>query len=514
MKKFLSAIGFTIFVGSMIVGCSKKESAEGNVEADSNTLTIVAGSEIEAIKPLIQEASTKLGFPIEVKYTGTIEGVESVKSGAAYDVAWFGNAKYFYDTPESSKRIKLSEKIMFSPVIVGVRADSFSKSGLSESAIYTWKDIAGWVKNKNMTYAMTDPSVSNSGYVALMGVVYATTNKGENITLADVNKDVLQSFFKGQKVTAKSSNWLMDTFNKESNIDFIVNYESAILNNPNKLVAVYPNEGIITSDYPMLLLNDKKTDKYKALVQFMKSKEVQTRLVNEYKYRSGLPGVMQSQQVFDTNKLLVEMPFNPDADVSESILMAYFNEYKKPAKFAFVVDTSGSMGGEREAEMKQVVDSFAKGTISKFATIRNRESIVVVPFSTQVGEAQTFNDKQKAEFNAYIQNLRMDGGTAMYDGVATAIAKLVEDKKVNGDKYRYSVIVLTDGMSNEGANMEGFTQWFTNNKIESHGIRVFAISFGDSDLNQLNSVTRLSGGKVFDGKKNLSSAFREIRSYQ
>lgn len=44
MKKFLVAVGFTIFVGSMTIGCSKKKSAEGTVEANSNTLTIVVGS--------------------------------------------------------------------------------------------------------------------------------------------------------------------------------------------------------------------------------------------------------------------------------------------------------------------------------------------------------------------------------------------------------------------------------------------------------------------------------------
>jgi len=514
MQKLLRTVGLTIFISSILVGCSKKEATDANVEADSKSLTIIAGSEIEMINPLIAEASTKLGFPIVVKYTGTIDGVETVKSGANYDVAWFGNAKYFYDTPENSKRIKLSEKIMFSPVIVGVRAESFNKHGLKESENYTWKDIASWVKDKNMTYAMTDPSVSNSGYVALMGVIYATTNKGENIAVADVNKEVVQNFFKGQKVTAKSSNWLMDTFNKETNIDFIVNYESTILNNSTKLIPVYPNEGIITSDYPMLLLNDKKTEQYKAFVQYMKGKDVQTKLVNNYKYRSGNAEVMLAQKVIDADKLLIEMPFNPDADLSENILMAYFNEYKKPAKFAFVVDTSGSMSGDREIEMKKMIDSFVKGNISKFATIRNREEIEVVPFSTQVGQTKTFTANQKTEFNSYIQNLHMDGGTAMYDGVATAIHKLVEDKKINGDKYRYSVIVLTDGMSNEGANMEGFSEWFIKNKVESQGIRIFAISFGDADINQLNSVTSISGGKVFDGKKNLSSAFREIRSYQ
>jgi Ca-activated chloride channel family protein len=513
MLKILRNVAVTSFIAVALWGCEKVEN-NGGVASNGEGLTIVAGSEIEGIKPLIQEASTKLGFPIEVKYTGTIEGVEAVKGGANYDIAWFGNAKYFYDTQESAKRIKLSEKIMFSPVVVGVRAESFAKNGLDESKNYTWKDIASWVKDKHMTYAMTDPSVSNSGYVALMGVVYATANKGENLKVGDVNSTSLQEFFKGQKITAKSSSWLMDNFNKDTSIDFVVNYESSVLNNPTKLVPVYPNEGIITADYPMLLLNDKKTAQYKAFVEYMKSKAVQERLVNQYKYRANNGDVMQSQKVFDTNKLLVEMPFNPDADLSDAILTSYFNEYKKPAKFAFVIDTSGSMGGQREVEMKTMVDSFVKGSISKYATVRNREFIDIVPFSTQVYETQHFDYKTKDKMNEFVQNLRMDGGTAMYDAVATALFNLANDKKVNGDKYRYSVIVLTDGMSNQGADMNAFADWYNKNQMGSQDIRIFAISFGDADMNQLNGITGLSGGKVFDGKKNLASAFREIRSYQ
>lgn len=507
-------LAITSFTALVLLGCNNEKIADSGVSSSNTSLTVIAGSEIENIKPLIEEASQKLGFPINVKYTGTIEGVESVKAGDNYDIAWFGNSKYFYDTPEGAKRIKLSEKIMFSPVIVGVREDSFKKNGLNESKNYTWKDIAGWVKTNQMTYAMTDPSVSNTGYVALMGVVYATANKGENITIADVNKDVLQDFFKGQKVTAKSSSWLMDTFNKESNIDFVVNYESSILNNPNKLVAVYPSEGIITSDYPMLLLNSQKTEQYKSFVAFMKSKEIQQRLVTKYKYRANNSDVMLTQKVFDTDKLLVEMPFNPDANVSDEIITAYFNDYKKPAKFAFVVDTSGSMGGEREQEMKKMVDSFIKGSISKYATVRNRESIVVVPFSDIIGEIKTYDFSSKEYMNSYIQNMPMEGGTAMYDGVATAIIELIKDKKENGDKYRYSVIVLTDGMSNKGADMNSFNRWYQENQIASHEMRIFAISFGDSDMNQLKGITQISGGRVFDGQKSLVSAFREIRSYQ
>lgn len=508
MRNKLGKIGLVALMSVVLFGCEKVDTQGG--------LTILAGSEIKNIEPLMTEASKKLGFPIKMEYTGTIEGVEAVKSGSQYSAAWFGNAKYFYDVPESAKRIKLSEKVMLSPVIVGVKETSLQKAKVDPNGIYTWKDISSWVKNQGMTYAMTDPSVSNTGYVALMGVVYATANKGENLKLEDVNQAVLKDFFKGQKVTAKSSNWIMSTFDSDPTIDFVVNYESSILSHTgqSKIVPIYPSEGIVTADYPIMLLDDKKTEQYKQLVAYLKGVEVQTQLVNTYKYHSVVPSVMLAQKVFDSSKLLVEMPFNPDSNLSDAILTAYYNDYKKPAKFAFVIDTSGSMSGNREMEMKDAVAQLVNGSLSKFATIRNRESVIVVPFSTQPYGVQSFDSSQKTEMNQYIQNLRMEGGTAMYDGVAQAINHLETEKAKHGDAYRYSVIVLTDGVSNEGADMVTFEKWYAAKKLPKGDMRVFAISFGTADMNQLTSLTSVTGGAVFDGKKSLGAAFREIRSSQ
>lgn len=497
-------------IGLGVTGCVKNEQSN----AEENGLTILAGSELQSIEPILKDAEQKLGFPISVKYTGTIDGVEEIKAGGDYNVGWFGNAKYFYDTPENTKRIKLSEKIMFSPVIIGVKETAFNKHNLSTTEKYTWKDIASWVKDKSMTYAMTDPSVSNTGYVALMGVVYATADKGENIKIEDVKPEVLKAFFKGQKVTAKSSKWIMDVFNQDPSIDFVVNYESVILNNPTKLVPVYPVEGIVTSDYPMLLLKDSKSDKYKQLVAYLKSAEVQKKLVNEYKYHSFDSDITAASPVFKKEQLLVEMPFNPEQQLSESILNAYFNDYKKPAKFAFVIDTSGSMEGDREIELKSSVAKLVNGELSKFATIRNRESVIIVPFSDKAYDAVVFKDSQKNEIVQYVNQLNMSGGTAMYDAVAAAIAQLQADQKVNGDKYRYSVIVLTDGVTNQGANFEEFKQWYQGQNIKNGDMRVFAISFGSSDIDQLKNLTSITGGNVFNGQKSLGSAFKEIRSYQ
>lgn len=509
MLKLIRAFIIASIAAVALTACDKTTMAQ------NNGLSIIAGSEIKNIEPLIAQASKDLGFPISIQYSGTIEGVETVKSSNDFDASWFGNSKYFYDTPESAKKIKLSEKIMLSPVIIGVKADSFAKNSLDNNKNYSWSDIASWVQQKNMTYGMSDPSLSNSGYIALMGVIYSTTNKGENINASDVKKDTLQNFFSGQKVTGKSSNWVMEQFNN-SPIDFVINYESVILNNPTKLIPIYPHEGISTADYQFNLISAKteKNELYKKFVAYFKQENIQSELVNKYKYRSVNNQVMAKQSLFKENQLLVEMPFNPSADLSDSILEAYFNTYKKPAKFAFVFDTSGSMKGEREILLKSVMKNLLSGNISKYASIRNREEVLVIPFNDIAYEIKKFNHNTTQDMNQYIQNLVMDGGTAMFDSVATAMVELNKDKKINGDKYRYSVIVFTDGASNQGGNFQQFKHWYNQQNFEKGSIRVFAISFGNSDINQLKELTQLTGGSVFDGNSSLAKAFRDIRSYQ
>lgn len=506
-------------LSTALLGCENSEitSLSDYDTASKDGITIIAGSEIENISPMLIKASNELKLPIYVKYSGTIDAVDDVRTNIGkYDIAWFGNSKYFYDNKDIASRIKLSEKIMISPIIVGVKEESFNRNSLDKNQNYSWSDINKWVINKKMTYAMTDPSTSNTGYTALLGVVYSNANKGENITINDVDQDTLKAFFKGQQAIAKSSKWIMDKFNN-SNIDFTINYESSILSNPNSLIPVYPNEGIVTADYQMLKLNNTKIDKYKQLVEWFKKKENQLELVNTYKYRSINSEVMNSQTVFDNNKLLIEMPFNPKEDLAETILENYYNNYKKPAKFVFILDTSGSMSQEgREQQLKKAFEDIINKDISKHAAVRKNEIITVLPFNDVVGIPQKFNYENKKDMNDFVQQLKMTGGTAMFDSVVEAIKYLKNDQIQgdNADKYNYSIVVFTDGASNQGMDDSQFTNWY-NESVQNKNIPIFAIQFGSADSKQLQVLANLSGGKVFNSNEsNLYSTLKEIRTYQ
>jgi Ca-activated chloride channel homolog len=75
----------------------------------------------------------------------------------------------------------------------------------------------------------------------------------------------LTSFFKAQALTAGSSGWLADAYVKEQGrIDGMINYGSVIhalnaggtLTEP--LAIIYPQDGILSADYPLMLTNAAK----------------------------------------------------------------------------------------------------------------------------------------------------------------------------------------------------------------------------------------------------------------
>ena len=493
----------------------------------ATTLTILAGSETKDMAPLLEKAEQTLGFNISVKYTGTIDGVEQIKNGATYDAAWFSQSKYFYDTEDGAKRIKISEKIMLSPVTVGVRKASYDKLGLKDGAKVSWADVSRWVTEKKLTYAMTDPSESNTGYVGLMGVAYSLAGKGENLSAADVNKEKMTSFFSGHAVNAGSSGWLVDAFAK-SKADFMINYESSILQynkqNPgDALVVIYPFEGIVTSDYPMLLIEQSKADQFKKLTEFLKSVESQKWIVENVARRAVNSQAMVGQTVLP-QAMLIEMPFSPDPKLSEQLLSAYYKDFKRPAALIFVLDTSGSMNeGTREEDMKKAIEGLTVNvdTSSRFAKLREREKIWVLPFSGEsyglqkfeMGQTEAQGQATRLQINQYVKSLKMSGGTAIFSTTMQAV-KILKDEMLKNPEYRYSVIVFTDGVNTAGMGSDDFISGVKKLGVADQ-VRVFPILFGEGKKTELENIANATGGRVFDGKnKSLSGVFKEIRSYQ
>ncbi len=514
MKKIFMTVSSLIAALGLTACVQDQKNDLASAIKNHDTLVIMAGSELKDMEPILQAVKSKTGVNYMIQYTGTIDGIERLSNGESADIAWFSQGKYVTENTMLNKKVAFSEKIMYSPVVIGVRESSVSKLQIGKNKV-TWSQVYDWVDKKSATYAMTDPSTSNTGFVGLTGIAYAKANKGESLRVEDIKTDVMQKFFKGHVVNAGSSGYLMEAF-KISQVDFVINYESLILeynkiNEPLKVVI--PFEGVVTSDYPFILLNKDKKEAYMRFTEALKSPEVQKMIVDQTSRRSIDAKITKENSKFDMTQMLIEMPFVPNADLSEALLSAYFNKFKKPAAITFVLDTSGSMAGGREYEMKAAINSITVNVSNnaKYAAIREKEMVFVAPFSSDLYDFRQVNGKNKDEirsnFANYVSQLSMQGGTALFRSTGMAYQEMVKRSEKDKD-YAYSVVVLTDGAAND--DVSEFKKYF--NKDAS--VKVYTILFGDANPEQLKVMSDMTKGKVFDGRAGLEKIFKEIRSYQ
>jgi Ca-activated chloride channel family protein len=72
-----------------------------------------------------------------------------------------------------------------------------------------------------------------------------------------------------------------------------------------------------------------------------------------------------------------------------------------------------------------------------------------------------------------------------------------------------AIVIMTDGKS-QGATATFEDAW----RADGSRVPVFGVTFGaDADRSQLDRLAKMTGGRVFDGTKSLTDAFRAIRGY-
>ena len=491
------------------------------------TLTVMAGSELEDLEPLFPDIARETGVTLETNYTGTLDGVDRLASGEQVDLAWFSHAKYL--TLIEPERIKAQEKIMLSPVVLGVKESEAQAWGWVDNPDLTWRDIAAKADAGELRYAMTNPASSNSGFTALMGVVAALSGSPDAVEVSDVNRNALQGFFKGQALTSGSSGWLAESYVREQDqLGGMINYESVLmeLNGSGQLreplYLLYPREGIVTADYPLILLNEDKRDAYDKLVAYLRLPDVQTRIMNETLRRPAVPGVALSG-AFPEN-ILVELPFPGTRKAVENILFAYLDEVRKPSSAIFVLDVSGSMEGERLEQLQTALRNLSgldESLTGQFARFSDRERLTFVTFSSGVDDVREFSITGEATRNAqivdiqnYVGELYADGGTAMFSALEEAYTLAERAYQQDPNRY-YSVVLMTDGENNEGATENDFLRFYASLPETVHDVKTFPILFGEADQSSLAAVAEATGGRLFDGRgENLSAVFKQIRGYQ
>ncbi|MFE6052210.1 extracellular solute-binding protein [Kitasatospora sp. NPDC056446] len=507
--------------------------------ARPGVLRVLAGSELQDLAPILEDARKETHVTVQFSWTGTLDGADAVTSGQAdgkYDALWFPSNQYLH-LDESSRTKVLSESpVMVSPVSVGVRSSVLGDLGWGDGSKVSWAQVGEAAAAGKLQFGMADPSRSNSGFSTLVAVASAYSGAGAALTDADVQKATpqLKQFFTGQKLTSGSSGWLAQAYTRAEpgQVGALVNYESVLLSlnrtlpPQQQLTVVRPVDGVVSATYPLSLLAStapSERDSYQRLMAYLLKPEVQKRISEVTLRRPVAAGVAPAAGLpTDARR---ELPFPGTRAVADGLLAAYQNDLRRPSRTVYVLDTSGSMEGSRIASLKAALGRLTGADDTRgVRRFRNREEVTLLSFASTVKWARTHvvpptggqpgPQAELASINEDVQSLSATGGTALYDSLEEAYRVIERQQAAAKDDRFTSIVLMTDGESNAGATDADFKRFHDSLPASEKRIPVFPIKFGEAAVSQLQGIADVSGGKLFDGTGSLDGAFEEIRGYQ
>jgi Ca-activated chloride channel family protein len=517
------AVGATLAALALslaLVACGKREAPPPAQPQAS--FTILAGSELKDLETAIVSAARAAGVEVTLSYAGTLDIVERINAGERFDAILPPNGAYPALALQTQPLAR--DKLFYSRIALGVKPAKAAELGWNARAP-GWAEIAKAAGTGQLRYGMTNATSSNTGMSALFAVASALAGKTEDLAAQDVDEKTLKAFLSGQKLTAGSSGWLAEAYIQDPKaIDAMVNYEAVILRSneklapADKLTLIYPRDGMISADYPLMLLNGDKREAYTKLVTTLKAAPFQRDALSAAFLRPANAEVAAAAAL--PSAAVAELGFPNRLEVIDAVLGAYQAQWRKPATSIFVLDLSGSMKGRRLSSMRDALKLLsgadAATASARYAAFQSRERVVLITFAHEVSapvwvrfEANQI-DAARAELRRRADALVADGGTAIYSALAAAEDVAREELAREPDRF-VSIVLLTDGESNAGLKVDEFRARYA----AGLPARIFPILFGEGNVAEMQQIAQLSGGREFDGRKlQLGQVFKEIRGYQ
>jgi Ca-activated chloride channel family protein len=495
------------------------------------SLRIVSGSENRDLEFLLEDFCGKNGAALTISYMGSLDIMNILKGGGGeYDGVWPANSMWI-SLGDASFQVKQAASIYQTPVVFGIKKSVAEALGFTAHDVSA-ADILAAIEAKNLSFCMTSATQSNSGACAYISFLYAFLGNPEMISADALDDPALQrsvsELLKGINRSSGSSDWLKDLF-LSSDYDAMVNYETLIISANKRLreegrealYAVYPKEGVAMADSPLGYIDKGNSEKevlFKKLQEYLLSAPVQLEIQKTGRRTGFIPisgensGVFNADDGIDINKTLsiVKMP---DAGTIEKALELYQEKLRKPSLTFYCLDFSGSMAGTGEKQLKEALRNLLDQDLARnnLLAAGEKDENFFVLFDggiRQIISVSGNDPKELLEAYHKINSARTGGGTNIY----TPIVKCFELMQgYNAQDYISAVIVMTDGESED--YYEKFYGIYKSAGLEELDIPVFSIMFGDADPAQLDSLAALTRARVFDGKTDLITAFKNAKGY-
>ena len=262
--------------------------------------------------------------------------------------------------------------------------------------------------------------------------------------------------------------------------------------------AIYP-PATFTSNMRAILPNapwvsDREREAATAVIDYLRSPEAQA-IAAELGLRPGVPGIplgpkFNPQFGVETNPNYDS--YRPPQPEAVAAMLESWQQYaKKPSLVAVVVDSSGSMRGEKIVAVQNTLLNYIEN-------LGPKERIALIDFDSKIRSPIIIDGTPEGQAKGYdfISSLQADGGTRLYDAALAArnwLLQNLQSKAIN------AVLILTDG-EDEGSDIDlnRLGQALSNSGIESdRSIAFFTVGYGrEGDFNPeaLQKIAELNGG--------------------
>lgn len=374
----------------------------------------------------------------------------------------------------------------------------------------THKDLDASSPDQPIYYVHTAPTRSNSGLQTLVSQFASVSGKRpEELTAADVQQQQAAVQQIQSKITryGKSTSTLAQSMVENGPFWASVGsvYESSVIEANTDLPpggtryeAVYP-KSTFTSNMRGIVPNapwvsDQEKEAADQVLAYLQTPPAQ-QIAMDLGLRPGTPGVALGPKFspsFGVDPQASYDSYRPPApDVAEAMLTTWSQVAKKSSLVVVVVDTSGSMEGNKLPSVQNTLKTYVDA-------LGPKDQVALIDFDSDIRQPVLVDGtvEGKARGLQFITSLQADGGTRLYDSALAARNWLSANLKADAIN---AVLVLTDGEDSESSiDLEQLAQELSKSGFSSdQRIAFFTVGYGqEGEFNPqaLEQIAQLNGG--------------------
>ena len=255
---------------------------------------------------------------------------------------------------------------------------------------------------------------------------------------------------------------------------------------PRPLEILYPRDGMIQSDYPLLLPDPAKRAAYDTVVAWLKATAGQKKIMDGTLRRPLDPSVTRDPRLLSNVGNALYFP--DDQRVIDKLLADYADpSLRTPDRVIFAVDYSGSMRGERIDALRVTFAGLSGADRSADGKV-----LPLLPWRTVHDHPLRWSGSRSARLHPQrtgrpdshpnlpcLGGVRRQHGHLVHTGLRLWIGSRIPP---NNPHQRVSIVLTTDGENNAGIGLDEF---LVHTSSRDPAVPTFAISYGEA--NRTNS---------------------------